>query len=187
LFLLDPVTKTFKPFPQAEETIVSPSPLEETPAIEPLPTPSPAGGFFSRFRQPAASPNPIPEEKIVNPAPIEEAPAIEPSPVTGLFKNFRQPQEKIAIPAPVEEAPAIEPLPTPSPAGGFFGRFRQPAPSPVAPNMEILETPSPEVGSPKTAGEEKLRIIQAPSDVSIPSYYLEKSASPTPATEESGF
>jgi hypothetical protein len=169
------------PSPSPEETLVIPTPVEEAPEIEPLPTPSPTGGFFGRFRQPAASPTPMPEEAIVSPAPVEEAPAIEPSPVTGLFKSFRQPQETIASPAPVEQAPAIEPLPTPSPAGGFFGRLRQPAvsPSPVA--------PSPEVARPKTAEEDKLRIIQAPSDVSIPSYYLEKSASPTPATEESGF
>ena len=167
-----------------EEIVPSTPAVEETPEIAPAPevgettppaAPSPKGGFFSRFRQPAASPSivtPVPTEEIVPSTPaVEETPEIAPAPEVG------------------ETTPPA----APSPKGGFFSRFRQPmaTPNSVTVPEEILETPNPEsvkstspaVATPKTPEGQKFKIIQAPSDADIPSYYLQKSTSPTPTTE----
>ena len=116
--------------------------------LKQLEEPKPRGGFFNRFRRPAAKPVPMPltapevVEPPVLPAPIPES-TVEPSPVT-------PPQPTPPTAEPSELAPKPE---QPAQTGGFFNRRQRPtaSPSPSLPPTppEILKPPSESLNAPQ--------------------------------------
>ncbi len=135
----EPATPEEKPTPEAEST---PTEAKETEKPK-------SGGFFSRFRRPAAVPSPsaeptVPEEPEQTPEPEASVTPIEPP--AAVEESTPEPE---AVPTPV-----IKPVPVPiepekPKSGGFFSRFRRPAavPSPSAePTVpeEPEQTPEPE-------------------------------------------
>ncbi|MBD2094777.1 hypothetical protein H6F90_06380 [Trichocoleus sp. FACHB-591] len=151
-----PFTETL-PEPKANQ---SPAP----PQIQQPEAPKP-GGYFNRFRSPAApiyttpKPNFVPRSKpevIETPEP-ETLPETQPEPA---IAPSSEPLESIppSIPEEETESPAAvtpEPLETAKPkSGGFFNRFRRSAPSPVIPAPtdaptfpDLLEAPTSETSS----------------------------------------
>ncbi len=167
-----PVEET--PTPEAVTPEPESAPVEETPtpeAVKREPEPTPAqeaapskakqtqkpkfGGFFNRFRRPAATPSPSPEQPEVletpSPAPtVLEEP--EPTPELEASPTPSESPTPVEEPTPeAEETPTsvIKPVPIPiepekTKPGGFFGRFRRPAiaPTPLPERPQEQEAPS---------------------------------------------
>ena len=174
------------PEPEASLTPIEPPAVVEestpepeavpTPVIKPVPVPiepetPKSGGFFSRFRRPAAVPSPsaeptVPEEPEQTPEPEASVTPIEPPAV--VEESTPEPE---AVPTPV-----IKPVPVPiepetPKSGGFFSRFRRPAavPSPSLKLPEDLEVPSPEPTVVPEVLEPKAETTPEPEASVIPS------------------
>ena len=173
----EPTTPEEKPTPEAEST---PTEAKETENPK-------SGGFFNRFRRPAAVPSPsaeptVPEEPEQTPEPEASVTPIEPP--AAVEESTPEPE---AVPTPV-----IKPVPVPiepetPKSGGFFSRFRRPAavPSPSLKLPEYLEVPSPEPTVVPEVLEPKAETTPEPEASVIPSKPPASIEEPTNTAEPS--
>ncbi len=188
----------------------SPAPVQEsapeaelapTPTIKPVPIPIEPekpkfGGFFNRFRRPAAAPSPSPElpEKQQAPSPetvVPEQPEQKSEPEASATPGIAPaPIEESAPEAELVPTPVIKPVPIPIEPekpkfGGFFNRFRHPAatPSPLPKQPDDQETPSLEPTVVPSPAEPQPEITSEPDASVIPSELPASLEEPTSVTE----
>jgi len=161
------------------------TPADELVPAEPVPSEKPkSGGFFNRFRRPAAVPIPAPElpEELEAPTPelvVPEEPELTPEPESTVTPSELPTEAE--EPTPTDELVPAEPVPSEKPkSGGFFNRFRRPAAVPIpAPELpEELEAPTSEPVVP-----EEPELLSEPESTVTPSELPTESEEPTPADE----
>ncbi|MBW4546139.1 MAG: hypothetical protein KME25_17070 [Symplocastrum torsivum CPER-KK1] len=164
---------------EAEE----PTPTDELVPAEPVPSEKPkSGGFFNRFRRPAAVSIPAPElpEELEAPTPeliVPEEPELTPEPESTVTPSELPTEAE--EPTPADEAAHTPPVSVENPKPrGFFGRFRRTveAPTPLLQQQlpETLEAPSPEPSVVPEQPEQLVIPSEPPATVEEPTTEPEK-------------